>query len=191
MYLPHYIKAQKTRQEREDQCEKGVMHSTTLALRDGKIGEGKVLAKNSSRARRVDNRRSVAENWARHGNTDDIRFNQLKKRKKLVSVARSAIHNWGLFASEDIPKDEMIIEYVGELVRPAVAKSRERRYLESGIGSSYLFKLDEDTIIDATKKGCAARRINHSCEANCTAKIITVDKSKRIVLYALGDIAKG
>lgn len=40
---------------------------------------------------------------------------------------------------------------------------REKRYEEEGIGSSYMFRVDHDTIIDATKCGNFARFINHSC----------------------------
>lgn len=40
---------------------------------------------------------------------------------------------------------------------------RESRYEKEGIGSSYLFRVDQDTIIDATKCGNLARFINHSC----------------------------
>jgi histone-lysine N-methyltransferase SETD1 len=119
---------------------------------------------------------------------DALRFNQLKKRKKPVRFARSAIHNWGLYAMEGIAANDMIIEYVGEKVRQQVADMRERRYLKSGIGSSYLFRIDENTVVDATKRGGIARFINHSCTPNCTAKIIKVDGSKRIVIYALRDI---
>ena len=120
-----------------------------------------------------------------------LRFNQLKKRKKPVRFARSAIHNWGLYAEENISANDMIIEYVGEKVRQQVADMRERQYLKSGIGSSYLFRIDENTVIDATKRGGIARFINHSCTPNCTAKIIKVDGSKRIVIYALRDIERG
>lgn len=40
---------------------------------------------------------------------------------------------------------------------------REQRYEDEGIGSSYMFRVDQDTIIDATKCGNLARFINHSC----------------------------
>lgn len=121
--------------------------------------------------------------------TDILKFNQLKKRKKPVKFARSAIHNWGLYAMEPIAANEMIIEYVGEVVRQKVAELREKKYLRSGIGSSYLFRIDEQTVIDATKLGGIARFINHSCTPSCTAKIIKVEGKKRIVIYALRDIA--
>lgn len=91
---------------------------------------------------------------------------------------------------ENIAANDMIIEYVGEKVRQQVADMRERQYLKSGIGSSYLFRIDEHTVIDATKRGGIARFINHSCTPNCTAKIINVERSKRIVIYALRDIGQ-
>ncbi|KAI1030661.1 hypothetical protein LB505_004048 [Fusarium chuoi] len=89
---------------------------------------------------------------------------------------------------ENIAKDDMIIEYVGEQVRQQIAEIRENRYLKSGIGSSYLFRIDDNTVIDATKKGGIARFINHSCDPNCTAKIIKVEGSKRIFEREIGSL---
>lgn len=67
---------------------------------------------------------------------------------------------------ENIAADEMVIEYVGEMVRQAVADERERRYEAAGIGSSYLFRVDHDYIIDATRNGNLARFINHCCDVS-------------------------
>ena len=87
-------------------------------------------------------------------------------RKKQLRFAKSGIHDWGLFAMESIAADEMVTEYVGEVIRQPMADIRERRYEEMGIGSSYLFRVDQDTIIDATTKGNFARFINHSCDVS-------------------------
>ena len=38
-------------------------------------------------------------------------------RRKQLSFGKSAIHDWGLFAREDIGADEMVIEYVGHVIR--------------------------------------------------------------------------
>jgi histone-lysine N-methyltransferase SETD1 len=194
LYLPHRIKVQKAREEREAQAKKAGKDFVAEAAEAAKIAAEKLLAKGNSRASRVSNRRFVADlndqKKTLGGDSDVLRFNQLQKRKKPVKFARSAIHNWGLYAMENIPMNDMIIEYVGEKVRQQVADLRENRYLKSGIGSSYLFRIDENTVVDATKKGGIARFINHSCMPNCTAKIITVEKSKRIVIYALRDIAQ-
>ena len=194
-YLPHHIKVKKAREERQAQSGKnGKDAAAAAAMEAGRLAADRVVAKGNSRANRVNNRRYVADlNDQRKTlgqDSDVLRFNQLKKRKKPVKFARSAIHNWGLYAMENIPKDDMIIEYVGEEVRQQIADLREKRYLKSGIGSSYLFRIDDNTVIDATKKGGIARFINHSCTPNCTAKIIKVEGSKRIVIYALRDIAQ-
>ncbi|ODV79447.1 histone H3-K4 methyltransferase Set1 [Suhomyces tanzawaensis NRRL Y-17324] len=143
----------------------------------------------SSRVNRAKNRRFAADITAQIGTESEVlSLNTLTKRKKPVSFARSAIHNWGLYAMEPIAAKEMIIEYVGESIRQQVAEHREKSYLKTGIGSSYLFRVDENTVIDATKKGGIARFINHCCNPSCTAKIIKVEGKKRIVIYALRDI---
>ena len=85
-------------------------------------------------------------------------------RKKALRFQKSSIHNWGLFALEPIAAEEFVCEYVGTMVRSIVAELREQRYEKSGIGSSYLFRLDMESVIDATKTGCNARFINHSCQ---------------------------
>ncbi|KAK2097912.1 Histone-lysine N-methyltransferase setd1a [Saguinus oedipus] len=81
--------------------------------------------------------------------------------------------------------------------RQMVADMREKRYVQEGIGSSYLFRVDHDTIIDATKCGNLARFINHCCTVrggagqggvgespNCYAKVITIESQKKIVIYS-------
>ncbi|PLW07430.1 hypothetical protein PCASD_22403, partial [Puccinia coronata f. sp. avenae] len=98
---------------------------------------------------------------------------------------------WGLYAMETIPAGEMVIEYVGEVIRQAVADRREKLYERMGIGSSYLFRVDDDLVVDATKKGNLGRLINHCCSPNCTAKIITINGEKKIVIYAKVTIELG
>jgi histone-lysine N-methyltransferase SETD1 len=91
---------------------------------------------------------------------------------------RSDIHDWGLFAQEPIMADEMVIEYVGEVVREIIANIRERVYEKEGIGSSYLFRIDQTSyIVDATHKGSISRFINHNCDVSffcCELKLFTL-----------------
>lgn len=197
-YLPHRIKVQKAREERQALA-KANPAAAAAAVEAARIAAAeKMVSKATSRSNRVNNRRLVndinlqKQNMATVNSDADvaIRFNQLKKRKKLVKFDRSAIHGWGLYAEENIAINDLIIEYVGELVRQKVADMREIKYDKQGVGSSYLFRMMDDEIVDATKKGGIARFINHSCDPNCTAKIIKVEGTPRIVIYAMKDIAK-
>ncbi|CAE6506051.1 unnamed protein product [Rhizoctonia solani] len=149
----------------------------------------------SSRSNRANSRR-LAQGIEQHKGKaadagDVLKFNQLRTRKKQLTFARSPIHDWGLYAAESIPAGDMVIEYVGEVIRQQVADKREKYYEKTGIGSSYLFRVDDDSVVDATKKGNLGRLINHCCAPNCTAKIITINGEKKIVIYAKSNIDVG
>lgn len=142
----------------------------------------------SARDNRADSRRFV-QGIEQHKkdtatDTDILKFNQLRSRKKQLKFAKSPIHDWGLYAMEAIPAGDMVIEYVGEIVRQQVADEREKMYERQGNFSTYLFRVDDDIVVDATKKGNIARLMNHCCTPNCNAKILTLNGEKRIVLYA-------
>ncbi|GAB2291635.1 hypothetical protein Dimus_025890 [Dionaea muscipula] len=122
---------------------------------------------------------------------DLLKATQLKARKKRLRFQRSNIHDWGLVAQEPIEAEDLVVEYVGELIRPRISDIRERQYEKMGIGSSYLFRLDDGYVVDATKRGGIARFINHSCEPNCYTKVISVEGEKKIFIYAKRNIAAG
>ncbi len=63
---------------------------------------------------------------------------------------------------ESIPPGDMVIEYVGEVIRQQVADEREKAYERGGNFSTYLFRVDDDMVIDATRKGNIARLMNVS-----------------------------
>ncbi|PIA44079.1 hypothetical protein AQUCO_01700002v1 [Aquilegia coerulea] len=122
---------------------------------------------------------------------DLLKVTQLKARKKRLRFQRSKIHDWGLVALEPIEAEDFVIEYVGELIRPRISDIREHEYEKMGIGSSYLFRLDDGYVVDATKRGGIARFINHSCEPNCYPKVISVEGQKKIFIYAKRQIFAG
>ncbi|GAC71770.1 histone H3 (Lys4) methyltransferase complex, subunit SET1 [Moesziomyces antarcticus T-34] len=149
----------------------------------------------SARNNRADSRRLVLgiEQHKRETatDTDMFKFNQLRTRKKQLKFAKSPIHDWGLYAMELIPAGDMVIEYVGEVVRQQVADEREKQYERQGNFSTYLFRVDDDLVVDATHKGNIARLMNHCCTPNCNAKILTLNGEKRIVLFAKSPIRPG
>ena len=128
-------------------------------------------------------------------------FSVKYKRMKAIPIEqrlvarRSHIHGWGLFTKMDIAKDHPIVEYMGEIIRQPVADIREKSYEISGEGSCYMFRLDMQRIVDATKTGGLARFMNHSCQPNAYAKIVWVDteaaQEKKIVVIAARDISSG
>uniref|UniRef100_A0A915EJ71 [histone H3]-lysine(4) N-trimethyltransferase n=1 Tax=Ditylenchus dipsaci TaxID=166011 RepID=A0A915EJ71_9BILA len=119
---------------------------------------------------------------------------QEKFRNKELKFSRSTIHGWGLFAMETIAQDEAIIEYIGEKIRHSVADVREKKYEKQGIGSSYMFRINDDWVVDATRSGNYARFINHCCKPNCYARIVTSylngEENKRIIIYSKSGIEK-
>lgn len=52
-----------------------------------------------------------------------------------------------------------------QVIRSSLCDMREKDYESKGIGC-YMFRIDDDTVIDATMHGNAARFINHSCDVS-------------------------
>ena len=95
----------------------------------------------------------------------------------------------------DVCKDDAIVEYIGEVICQTIADQREKEYEKSGEGSCYMFRLDLHRIVDATKIGCMAGFMNHSCQSNAYARIISVDteagQDRKIVVFAKRNITAG
>uniref|UniRef100_T1J3M7 Histone-lysine N-methyltransferase trithorax n=1 Tax=Strigamia maritima TaxID=126957 RepID=T1J3M7_STRMM len=120
-----------------------------------------------------------------------MRFRHLRQTaREAVGVYRSKIHGRGLFCKRCIDVGEMVIEYAGEVIRSVLTDMREKFYESKGIGC-YMFRIDDNEVVDATMHGNAARFINHSCEPNCYSKVITVDGKKHIIIFALRRISRG
>ena len=84
----------------------------------------------------------------------------------------------------------MIIEYIGVLIRNEVANRREKLY-EEGNRGVYMFRIDNDTVVDATMSGNPARYINHSCNPNCVAEVVSFDKEDKIIIISNRRLYKG
>ncbi|XP_002031219.2 histone-lysine N-methyltransferase trithorax isoform X1 [Drosophila sechellia] len=120
-----------------------------------------------------------------------MKYRTLKETyKDYVGVFRSHIHGRGLYCTKDIEAGEMVIEYAGELIRSTLTDKRERYYDSRGIGC-YMFKIDDNLVVDATMRGNAARFINHCCEPNCYSKVVDILGHKHIIIFALRRIVQG
>ena len=111
------------------------------------------------------------------------RFRQLAKNaREAVSVYASGIHGRGLFCKREISAGEMVIEYAGQQIRSILTDYRERYYDRRGIGC-YMFRLDDDVVVDATMSGNAARFINHSCEVSPKDLFRVASKSLHAIFF--------
>ncbi|KAH3774896.1 hypothetical protein DPMN_176290 [Dreissena polymorpha] len=110
--------------------------------------------------------------------------------KNLVYLGRSRIQGLGLYAAKDLEMHTMVIEYIGDLIRNEVANRREKTY-ESQNRGVYMFRIDDNTVCDATMAGGPARYINHSCDPNCVAEVVDIDKEGKIIIITNRRINKG
>ncbi len=55
----------------------------------------------------------------------------------------------------------------------------------------YMFRIDDNIVIDATMCGGPARYINHSCHPNCVADVVPFEKDSKIIIIAKGRICAG
>lgn len=109
-----------------------------------------------------------------------------RKSPRRFSVRCSPIHGRGAFALTRIPKGTRLIEYTGERISHEEA---DRRYAAEHEYSPHtmLFIVNDDVVIDATRRGNSARWFNHSCSPNCDVE----DESDRIFIETRCDIRPG
>jgi SET domain-containing protein len=91
-----------------------------------------------------------------------------------------------VFATRRIPKGTRILEYRGQRITPEEA---DDRYDDDAmdVHHTFLFIVDDETIVDAAVNGNAARFINHSCDPNCDAVI----EDGRIWIETIRDVQPG
>jgi uncharacterized protein len=109
-----------------------------------------------------------------------------KRKRRCYSVRNSPIHGRGVFALRRISKGTRIVEYKGELITDDEA---DRRYahLHEHSPHTMLFSLENNLVIDATRRGNSGRWINHSCAPNCQVE----EEGTKIFIDARRDIRAG
>jgi SET domain-containing protein len=107
-----------------------------------------------------------------------------RKRRRRFTVRNSGIHGKGVFAVTRIPKGARIIEYKGARMSEDAA---DEKYGDDESPHTFLFLMDDKSVIDANRHGNSARWINHGCDPNCEAN----EENGRMFIDAMRDIEPG
>ncbi len=103
---------------------------------------------------------------------------QVRPASSLLKVDSSGVHGRGVYAKKFISKGTRIIEYAGERIPWTETSDDEDN------PHTFIFGLENGTVINPEVGGNEARWINHSCDPNCEA----IEEDDRIFIYALRDI---
>lgn len=93
-------------------------------------------------------------------------------------VRRVKGKGFGMFAVAPVKKGDFIMEYTGRKIPTPAA---------DGLGTKYLFEIDQEWTIDGSPRSNTARYINHACKPNCEVDI----RDGRLMLYAIKNIKPG
>lgn len=108
------------------------------------------------------------------------------RSNRRIQVRKSGVHGKGVFALQDIPEGETLIEYVGEIITWKEAQ-RRHPWNPDDPNHTFYFHVDDGRVIDAAVGGNAARWINHSCNPNCEAD----EEGGRVFIKTLRNIKAG
>lgn len=116
----------------------------------------------------------------------DARYPWKEEPNPYFEIRQSKIQGRGAFALRNIRKGTRLIEYLGQRISWRTA---DKRYDDEKMGRhhTFLFTVDDRTVIDAAVNGNDARFLNHSCDGNCEA----ITDRKRIFLEARKHIKAG
>ena len=103
-----------------------------------------------------------------------------------TQVRRSGVHGKGVFALQDIPKGERVIEYLGDIISWDEALRRHPHDPEQP-NHTFYFHIDDTQVIDGGVNGNSARWFNHCCAPNCESEI----EDDRVFIRTLRKIRVG
>ncbi|KAK1055447.1 hypothetical protein LTR74_015677 [Friedmanniomyces endolithicus] len=107
-----------------------------------------------------------------------------------VEVLKTPDRGFGVRSCRTWAPGQIIMEYTGEIISEGECQRRIREDYKDK-QCYYLMELERGLIIDGTK-GSMARFINHSCEPNCEVRMVKVNGTPRMGVFAgEGGVATG
>jgi len=105
-----------------------------------------------------------------------------------LRVGRSRKDRFGVYACEVIPLGRKVIEYTGKVLSlHEFNREFERKYHGRPPRRLYGMSLSRKLVVDASRQGCGAEYINHSCEPNLFVR----RHGGHALLFSLRRIARG
>jgi len=108
-----------------------------------------------------------------------------------TSIFLTENKGYGMRANVNIPANTFLIEYIGDIIDQEEYKTRKEQYDKEGLKHFYFMMIQDNEIIDASKRASLARYCNHSCDPNAYVDKWVVNKRYRMGIFAKRDIVKG
>nr|XP_020458190.1 N-lysine methyltransferase KMT5A isoform X2 [Monopterus albus] len=139
---------------------------------------------------RRSNRKTKAElKDEEHKHIDDLITNGTEEGMQIKNIEGKGR---GVFAVKGFKKGEFVVEYHGDLLELAEAKTREAQYAQDPQTGCYMYYFQyqcKTYCVDATKETSRhGRLINHSKTGNCQTKLHVIDGTPHLILVASRDI---
>lgn len=119
-------------------------------------------------------------------NCQNNRFQE--KRFKKLEARDTKKKGYGIFAREKIRKNDLMMEFVGEVIPSHTMKQRISKAEEEGDHHMYYMEIVKGSFLDARYKGGIARYTNHSCDPNARLEKWIVCGRYRLGIFASRDI---
>lgn len=99
-----------------------------------------------------------------------------------VEVVKTHQRGFGVRSCRTFSPGQIIMEYTGEIISEGECQRRMREEYKDK-ACYYLMELERNLVIDGTK-GSMARFINHSCAPNCEVRMVKVNGTPRMGVFA-------
>ncbi|TXG63294.1 hypothetical protein EZV62_010288 [Acer yangbiense] len=113
----------------------------------------------------------------------------LLRQQQRILLSKSDVAGWGAFLKNSVNKNDYLGEYTGELITHREADKRGKIYDRAN--SSFLFDLNDQSCLDAYRRGDKLKFANHSSNPNCHAKVMLVAGDHRVGIFAKDHIEAG
>ncbi|KAI6950173.1 SET domain-containing protein [Hortaea werneckii] len=99
-----------------------------------------------------------------------------------VEVIKTPTRGFGVRSCRSFAPGQIIMEYTGEIITESECQRRMREVYKD-MHCYYLMELERGLIVDGTR-GSMARFINHSCKPNCEVRMVKVNGTPRMGVFA-------